>query len=298
MDEKKSEGETFSSNDTSDSNVTSVETSDASVSSVSESTENEPSSVEENQEVVNSDEEVVKMKGSPINAKAYIISAVVILVIGAGLLFLLEKEGRISTGLFSGLIEKMEAGSPAAKVNGEVISQKDFDSSLNQLLQMASQQGEDPTDQAVIDSYKTQAIDTLVNAELLRQAAIKEGVVASPEAIEARYAEIEGGLGGAEQLAQKMLEFGVTAESLRRDIENEILITDLFKVAVDTASIEVTEEEVNDFYNKAKEMSPELPALEEVRSQVETQVRFEKEQEMINAYLQSLKSEAEIEVLI
>jgi hypothetical protein len=39
-----------------------------------------------------------------------------------------------------------------------------------------------------------------------------------------------------------------------------------------------------------------LPPLEEVRDQVEAQIRSSKEQEVIDAYLSTLKAEAEIQI--
>lgn len=235
---------------------------------------------------------------SAFNVKAYVIAVVVILVISAGLMFILEKEGRISTGLFSGVITKMEASAPAAKVNGTVITGAEFTSSLDQLTDLSATQGANVTDAAVIAQLRTQAIETLVNAELLRQAALAEGIATTPEDIENRFNEIRDGLGGAEVLASRMAEFGVTEESLRKDIENEFLIQALFDVKIDSDSIQVSETEVSEFYTRAGGAEAGLPPLEEVREQIVAQVKFEQEQTLINEYLTTLRDEAEVEILI
>ncbi len=232
------------------------------------------------------------------NIRAYVGAVAVILVICAGLMFVLEKEGRISTGLFSGVISKMEANSPAARVNDVEISKSEFNSSVQQLTEMAVAQGADAADPAAAAQFKTQAIETLVNAELLRQAAVGEGMTATPEQIETRFNEIRDGIGGAEQLAARMAEFGVTEASLRRDIENEFLIQGLFDSKIDSDAIEISEAEVAAFYEKAGGTAAGLPPLAEVRDQVEAQVRFEKEQVLIGEYLEVLKKDAEVEILI
>jgi SurA N-terminal domain len=232
------------------------------------------------------------------NLRAYVGAVVVILVIGAGLLFVLEKEGRISTGIFSGVIGKMEANAPAALVNDVKISKKEFNSSVEQLTQMAVAQGANATDPAVAAQFRSQAIETLVNAELLRQAALSEGITTSPEAIEGRFNEIRDGIGGAEQLAAKMAEFGVTEESLRHDIENEFLIQNLFNTKIATNTIEVTESEISAFYENAGGAKAGLPPLTDVKAQVDAQIRFEKEQALINAYLETLRADSEVEILI
>ncbi len=232
------------------------------------------------------------------NLKAYVGAVVVILVIAAGLIFVLEKEGRISTGLFAGVIGNMEAKAPAATVNGTVIYKSEYNSSVQQLSDMAASQGADTSDPAMVEQFKTQAIDTLVNAELLRQTAVAAGMTVTPEEIENRFNEIEEGIGGPEALAARMAEFGVTELSLRRDIENEFLIQGLFDQEVSIESIDVSEGEIKEFYENAGGPEAGLPPLVEVRDQVDQQIRLQKQQELVNIYLEDLKKDADIEILI
>lgn len=236
--------------------------------------------------------------GTKFNYKAYGAMVVGILVIAAGLLFVLEKEGRTSTGIFSGVISKMEAGKSAAKVNGTEISMSDFTSSYTQLLEMSAAQGMTIGDPDVEAQLRTQAIETLVNAEVLRQAAIEAGMTASAEQIEARFTEIQDGLGGAEALASRMAEFGVTEESLRRDIENEFLIQGLFDANIDSANLTASEEEIFFLYNQAGGEAAGLPPMADIRDQIEAQVIFDKEQQLISTFIEELRADATIEVLI
>jgi hypothetical protein len=242
--------------------------------------------------------EVTTVAPTAFNYKMYVGAVLGIIVICGGLLFVLEKEGRISTGLFAGVIAKIDASTPAAKVNGTVISKTEFESSLEQLNEMSASQGADLADATVVSELRTQAIDTLVNAELLRQAALAAGMTATSEQIEGRLTEIRDGLGGEEALAARMAEFGVTEESLRRDIENEFLIQALFDAKVNTDNIEVTDAEITELYNQAGGTEGGLPPLAEVREQIVAQIRFNKEQVLVTEYIDTLRSEAEIEVLI
>lgn len=279
-------------------NTSTEEASSAEASNTTASTEMEVAK----EEVAASTEavkEVVAAAKRPFNYKVYAGAVLSILVISLGLIFILEKENRISTGIFSTVIEKMDSKKPVAKVNGVVISKADYDSSLSQLVQMAGAQGADVSDPTLIESLKSQTIDTLVNGEILRQAAVEAGKTATKEQIDERYAEIETGLGGAEALATKMNEFGVNVESLRRDIENEFLIQAYFadnKIGGDF--IEVTDAEINNLYEQAKATSPNIPALADVKDQVAAQIKLEKEQTQINDLLQKLRIEAEVEILI
>lgn len=256
------------------------------------------------EEVMNSTEATVETVVAtttkrPFNYKVYAGAVLSILVISLGLIFILEKENRISTGIFSSLVEKMDSKKPVAKVNGVVISKAEYDSSLSQLVQMAGAQGADVSDPTLIESLKSQTIDTLVNGEILRQAAVEAGKTVTKEQVDGRYAEIETGLGGAEALATKMSEFGVNVESLRRDIENEFLIQAYFadnKIGADY--IEVTDAEITSLYEQAKAGTPNIPALAEIKDQVAAQIKIEKEQTQINDLLQKLRIDAEVEILI
>jgi parvulin-like peptidyl-prolyl isomerase len=146
---------------------------------------------------------------------------------------------------------------------------------------------------------KKQSLEVLVNTELLRQAAVAAGVTVSQEQIDTRYADLIKAQGGEEQLIARMTELGITPESLQSDIENEILIQTHLTTALDTSKISVTEEEVEALY-KSVTSNPEVevPPLAEVRAQVEQEIRFGKEQELVSEYIATLKEKAEIEVLI
>ncbi len=297
MDDKKPE-ETGVVTDTTP-EMTTTDVADTTVSDTNSSESESTFAATSETSVVVDDEIVTKAAShSPFNIKAYVLAVVGILVICAGLLFLLEKEGRVSTGLFTAVIDKMEASAPAARVNGTVITGAEFSSSLEQLTDLSAQEGANMADAAVLTQLRTQAIETLVNAELLRQAALAEGLTATPEDIEARFTEISDGLGGTENLAARMAEFGVTEESLRKDIQNEFLIQALFDIKIDSDSIEVSEAQIAQVYEQAGGSAAGLPPLEEVREQIVAQIKFDQEQVLINDYLQSLRNEAEVEILI
>lgn len=257
-------------------------------------------SQEESRERNNSDDRAGSENKSktPFNGMKYLIAFLIVAIIALGLIFVLEKDGRISTGLFSGVIENMENSKPAAKVNGVAIPHKDFKSSYDQLLKIGQNQGMDVTDPEVIAEFNSQAIETLINGELLRQAALEKGMTASEEEIETRFGEISDSLGGEEVLATRMEEFGITEVSLKRDIENEILIQGLFDQELGEGDEEVSDEEVAEFYNSLGGEGAGLPPLEEVSADIKEQIVFERKQLQISEYIDQLRSEAEIEVLI
>jgi SurA N-terminal domain len=224
--------------------------------------------------------------------RTYALAGLVIVVMGLGLLFVLEQQGRVSTGVFATLLDKQ--GAAVAEVNDVKILQSDFESGLQQLLQEASAKGVDTTDAAVLAEYEKKALDTLVNGELLRQAALEAGLTATAEVIEARFSEIKEGVGGAEALAAKMAEFGITEKTLRRDIENEILIQQLLQTVLSEAEEEtLSEADIETYYEGLGGEAAGIPPLAEIKDQLAQRIS---EERIVTKYIDDLREKATIEL--
>ena len=231
----------------------------------------------------------------------YCVAVVAVLVMGAGLLYALEQQGRIDTGVFDKISGIVNPAPAAAIVNGTRITKADYDKNLLQLQNAAAAQGADVKSEAIQTEIKKQAIDVLVNTELLRQAAYAEGALVTDEQVDARYKEIVDSLGGVDKLNEKMTELGITEPALRKDIEGEILIQAHLSKAVDTSKITVTEKELTDAYTQISGTAGagvKVPPLAEIKTQLEAQLKTNKEQELVNAYITKIREGAKIEVLI
>lgn len=232
--------------------------------------------------------------------KQYVLAAGLVLVIGGILLYGLERQGRVDTNVF-GALSTMIKGEPAAAiVNGTKISIAEYEKNRQQIITSAEQQGLDVTESTIQTEINTQAIDVLVNTELLRQSAKEAGINVTPDQVETRYQEVITSVGGEEELVKRMSELGLNEASLRLDIEGEILIQSYLDGAVDTSSIIIDDAQIQLVYDQAVAgaAGAELPPLADVREQIEAQIKFSQEQELVNAFIESLRTAAEIEILI
>lgn len=230
-----------------------------------------------------------------VTIKPYLVAAGVVIIMGLVLLFALEQQGRVQTGLF-GNIDSLLAG-PAATVNGVAVSRDDFDRNFEQVLREVEMQGfAGQLDPAMEASLREQAVQSLINAELLKQAAEAAGATVSTEEIEARLAEIEAGNGGAEELAARMLEFGITMEQLQIDIEREILIQNHLNSVLNLEAITITDEELEETYNQilVANEGTEIPPLSEVSAMLADQLLNDKQQQVVGEYIDTLRAEADI----
>ncbi len=224
-----------------------------------------------------------------------IIAGIVALaLIGGGVWYYLEQTGKTSTGVFSGLTELSKPTS-VATVNGVPITRVDYDNNVRQLTEGATAQGLDMTDVAVTSEISTQALDTLVNTELLVQAAVAAGVTVDEGAVDERLAAITEDLGGPEAFAARVTELGLTDEMVRRDIGRELTIQDFLTQKVGEIEITVTDEEVQQLYDSVGGEEGGNPPLADIRDQVVAQAQFLKEQEFVQTYVEELRAEATIE---
>lgn len=265
---------------------------------MSESENNQPSTerVEtSSEETATFAVETKKKHTTPV--KGYVAAIVIVTIIILGVLFFLEKEGRSSTTLFTSLIETQEKNAVVAVVNDEKIIAEKLETSILQFSQMAAAQGVDTSDPEAQAGIKEQALEVIINTMLLKQSAIERGVVVTDEAVEERIEVIRTDLGGEEMLTQRMAEVGISSEQLVKDIKDELLIQQLLDILFAEAEIVVTEEEVVEVYEGAGGEAAGLPALEEVRGEVEAQITASKEQVIIDEYLTTLRTEATIEII-
>jgi hypothetical protein len=232
-----------------------------------------------------------------ILARKYTISAVVLVIVALiGLTYIMEKQGRINTGIFDG-IEKLVTGHKAvAIVNGQKITKNELDTSVAQISAGAVAQGMDSANEEMKLQIRGQALDMLVNTELLMQEAKERGIVVTEEEVEQRIGKLREDIGGEEVLATRMAEFGITEKILRRDVKNELTVKALLDQVFVEKGITITDEEVAAFYEQAGGKKAGLPAIEEVSEQIKAQIKSTKEQEQVTALIEELRGEAAIEL--
>lgn len=222
----------------------------------------------------------------------------VVLVLLLAVLYGMERTGRIETGMFDGVNRIVSSYTPVAKVNDGKVTEFDLNVSMSQITAGAAAQGVDIESDEIKEEIKTRALDMLVNTELLKQEAKARGVAITDEDVDARLETLKTDVGGEEVLEQRMSEFNVNKKTLRRDIQNELTIQALLDQVFEEKNITVTDEEIAEFYVQAGGEEAGLPEIDAVRAQIEEQIRTGKEQEVVTAYIEELRSKATIEILI
>lgn len=260
------------------------------VSTVEEPTPEQPVSDAANSEVAPTETNTQRKRYFTIAA------VVVVLAIFLTIFYSMEKQGRLSTGVFDGIERFMAKNETVATVNGEKISAQDLRISIQQIAEGARLQGIDPEDPQVQADIRTQAIEVLVNTELLLQDAVDRNIEVSEAEVQGRYDQLVTEVGGIEVLEERMAQFDIDDDTLFRDINHELTIQKLLDELFAEQPAEVTAAEISSFYESIGGEAAGFPPLSEMEAQIEAQLVGSKEQEIVSTYVELLRTNAVIEV--
>ena len=197
---------------------------------------------------------------------------------------------------FTETINLFDLQPSAAVINGEKINQSDVTDRIDQILSSPQAQGVDTTDPTLLAQVREQVLNELISTALLLQAAEAAGIVSDPEAVETEYQLAVTQTGGEEKLIEQLSAGGITVEEFRANLREQLIIRQFLTVNTTIFSISVTDEEVAEFYEQMSAGQEGVPALVEVRSQIEGQLIANKQQVELDAFIAALRDAAEIEI--
>jgi hypothetical protein len=215
--------------------------------------------------------------------KSFWITAVLIIVVLGGLYFASSRNVFIPA---------------VAEVNGMKITKAEFDESLALIHQSAALQGVNLEDIATEDVVRDQALEVLINNALLITAAKSEGISASKGEIDEKYSELVAEVGDTDVFAAKMQEVGLTEEKLRKNIEDRILADKYIESVTDIEDVTISDDEILEFYNSIPDDGREIPPLEDVKTDLGTGLKLQKQQQILESVLEDLRNSATIELHI
>ena len=196
-----------------------------------------------------------------------------------------------------------------AVVDGEEISgdafAENYEAQFQQLTMQAAMAGQEP-DQ---DQLKEQALEMMINSELLVDEAEEQGFSASDEDVDEYLADMAEAnqVESSDALMEELEAQGLSEERIREDLHSQVMIDQV----VDTLDVEEpSEEELQEMYDAQVEQleamneqveedqAQEAPSFEELEPELEQQVTQQNENEAIATLLDDLRADAEIEILL
>ena len=191
------------------------------------------------------------------------------------------------------------------RINGEEVTFGEFEEEFERSKQMAETQygmdldGEDGA--VMIPQIQQQAVESIITQQVMLQEAHDQDIEVTDEEVEESVEGLMEQFDGEEGLAQAMEAEGLTEESLRKFLYENLMIENLMNRNLDLDSIEITAEEKEAYYAQLQEsweeQGQEEVAFEEVKDQIDEQLQQQQVQEKQMEYLEELIAQSDVERL-
>lgn len=197
---------------------------------------------------------------------------------------------------------------PVAEVNGSKVTKDEFVSVFEGQFQQMSMQAQSSGQPVDEEKLKEQSIEGLVGAELLEQEAEKRGLKASDKEIDASLAEFaKTNQVSTDEFVAKMGEQGMDRAAVMDQIEKQLIVEKL--IDDEYGEFTPSDKEVQAAYDQVSQQQSmmggaqggqtggqQLPPLEQVRPQVEEQVKSEKQAQNMQSLSEKLRKDADVTV--
>ncbi|QKS71055.1 SurA N-terminal domain-containing protein [Paenalkalicoccus suaedae] len=186
---------------------------------------------------------------------------------------------------------------PVAIVNGEEIPYSELQAQVGPMQGMMGGEGEEDAEQdaemqAMMAQMSQQILDQLVVTRLLVQEAEAQGIEADDEMVNQELEELKASFETEEAFQEALEQQQYTEEQIEEEIRDITRVEELLTLAhLEEGAYEVTEEEVQAFYEQMAAQNPEMEEFDTIQPELEEQLEQQ-------AYLEDLRANAEIEILL
>lgn len=198
---------------------------------------------------------------------------------------------------------------PVAEVNGTGISRDEFVSVFENQYQQMSMQAQmtgQPVDE---EQLKKVAADGLVGTVLLEQEAQERGLEVNDSEVDAELAKYaETNQVSTDEFISAMGEQGLDRQAVLEQIQKQLLVQKL--IVDEYGEPEITDAQIEEAYQQVAQQQAaaggqagagqpgggQVPPLEEVRDQVEEQLRAEQQAQSMETLSQELREDADVTV--
>ncbi len=135
------------------------------------------------------------------------------------------------------------------KVNGTTITVSDLEKEVKGMLAQYQQQ-QVPLDQiqSMLPEIKKQAIESLINRQLLYDEVDRRNIVSDSNQVKAEIQKIAASYPSQAEFEKHLSDHGFTVDLMEKDMEQQLKLDTLIRGHLNFTDIQVTEEEASSFY--------------------------------------------------
>jgi peptidyl-prolyl cis-trans isomerase SurA len=175
-----------------------------------------------------------------------------------------------------------------AEVNGYKVLRSELDKAYNIQVARAPQKPSSTQEEAL----RLQTLDQIIQTRMILQRAEKLGVKTSPDDVQAQLTKAKGAF-TQEQFQKNLKDIGLTEDEYKTYLEHGITVDKVIEKEI-KPKVNVSEAEVNAFYDQHKAQIPPSADESEVKRQIREKLRSELEQVLKVAYTEDLRNGAEV----
>lgn len=151
-------------------------------------------------------------------------------------------------------------------------------------------------DEKTIKEIEKMTLDEMVNEKILLQDAKKKGLIASVADVEKAYNEIFAKFKNRDDFTKELVTQNLTEQSLKENITKQLTLMKYMDQNIDSKNIKVSEKEIEDLYKSLSEKQKNIPKLDQIKAQVENEIKQGKFKVKILEIITKLKTGAKIEI--
>ncbi|AKL93754.1 SurA domain-containing protein [Clostridium aceticum] len=192
-----------------------------------------------------------------------------------------------------------EEGAVVALVNDTEIQRVDFENMVENMKLSYQQFGLDfdsEESKEILELLQEEALNNLIQQQLLLQDAFEKNYTASTEEIAHEIEQIKAQFSSEEEFTTILETHQLTLESLEKSIADEIIISQYMENEI--GDLEVSEEEIRALYDDYSEFMEDLAEFEEMRFELEEELKYQKFQTTFTELIETLKAQSNIQILL
>ncbi|WP_205684280.1 SurA N-terminal domain-containing protein [Clostridium formicaceticum] len=227
----------------------------------------------------------------------YLLRKLFLIILSGMLLFSFAACTATEDGASDSVDEEVSA--IVALVNGKEIQRSDFENVLENMKLSYQQFGLDfdsEENKEMLELMKEEALNNLIQQELLLQSALEKNYAASQDEIDHELEQIKAQFGTDEEFDMALEANHLTLDALIESIANEIMLAQYIQNEIGEPT--VSEEEIIAMYEEYSESMEDLPAFEEMQFELEEELKYQKFQTSFGEFIENLKAQSTIEILL
>ena len=189
-----------------------------------------------------------------------------------------------------------------AEVNGEEVTKEEFEQTYTGQFQQVAMQQQMSGEEVDQDELKQQVAEGMVDQELLIQESNNRDISAPEEDVNAAIDQMveQNGMESQDDFFAALEEQGMSEDEAMSQLETQVKVDQL--IAEEAGDIEPTEEELQKAYDQTKEQQEqmggdqEMPSFEEMKPDLEEQVKSQKESEAAQTLASDLRDNSDVTV--